>query len=108
MTLQEAIMPVSWYAISESRGNNKFILNVAEPISYNADNAYSNSAPWWGKPDGTTPVGQQPTSGDTIFKSYVVTIPDGNYSPPFGGEEGLEKLEDAVNDAHVPSLASLV
>ena len=26
MTMQEAIMPVSWYAISESRGNNKFAI----------------------------------------------------------------------------------
>ena len=41
MTLQEAIMPVSWYAISESRGNNKFRINVAEPIQFNPEAAYA-------------------------------------------------------------------
>ena len=106
MTLQEAIMPVSWYAISESRGNNKFILNVAEPIAYNADNAYSHSGAWWEQPGGGAPApGTGPTSVDIVFKSYIVTIPDGNYSPPFGGEEGLEKLEDAVNDAICKALS---
>lgn len=86
MTIQEAIMPVSWYAISESRGNNKFRINVAEPIGFDPATVYTGGVITW-------------TSEDTEFKSYLVTIPDGNYSPPFGSEEGLEKLVDAVNDA---------
>ncbi len=106
MTLQEAIMPVSWYAISESRGNNKFIMNVAEPVAYNANNAYTDGTNWWAPPPGSpTPKTDPPTSTDTVFKSYIVTIPDGNYSPPFGGEEGLEKLEDAVNEAICKTLS---
>ena len=106
MTLQEAIMPVSWYAISESRGNNNFILNVAEPANFRADAAYKGDA-WWGPdgPGGPVLTSVSPLCLQTVFKSYVVTIPDGNYSPPFGGEEGLEKLEDAVNDAICNSLS---
>ena len=90
MTLQEAIMPVSWYAISESRGNNKFVLNVAEPQA-------TKYVP--GQYPGPPVVVASWLSANVVFGSYVVTVPDGNYSPPFGGEEGLEKLEDAVNDA---------
>lgn len=97
MTLQEAIMPVSWYAISESRGNNKFRINVAEPIAFQPDEAYTKQ-PYW-TPIGQPTTAQPPKASETEFKSYVVTIPDGNYSPPFGGEEGLEKLEDVINDA---------
>jgi hypothetical protein len=93
MTIQEAIMPVSWYAISESRGNNKFRINVAEPIGFDPVTAY-----------GSGFVVPYPLSQTTEFNSYLVTIPDGNYSPPFGTEEGLEKLVDAVNDAMCQAL----
>ena len=96
MTIQEAIMPISWYAISESRGNNKFRINVAEPIQFNPTAAYTGDPYWY---DGTGFTTTAPESINTEFHSYLVTIPDGNYSPPFGGEEGLESLEDAVNDA---------
>ena len=99
MTLQEAIMPVSWYAISESRGNNKFILGVAEPVNFHPEEAYTHKK-WWGNsPDNLNPVTDRPTNFDITFKSYLVTIPDGNYSPPFDSQEGLETLEDAVNDS---------
>ena len=95
MSIQDAIMPVSWYAISESRGNNKFCIDVL-------DVATADALAGEGTNCNEEDVSCCPQEARI---SVNVTIPDGNYTSPFESEKaGLPNIVDAVNNAMMIAL----
>lgn len=98
MSIQDAIMPVSWYAISESRGNNKFCIDVLDVATANA----------WANDQPVTPLCNEADVSCCPQEARIsvnVTIPDGNYTSPFESEKaGLPNIVDAVNNAMMIAL----
>ena len=98
MSIQHAIMPISWYAISESRGNNKFSIDVIDVSAGTLVYPGSGGASGESCEDISNAVA--PGAAGHIYKTVNVTIPDGNYTSPFEGDvAGLPNIVDAVNKA---------
>tara|TARA_B100001287_G_C22669622_1_gene524637 strand:- start:826 stop:2328 length:1503 start_codon:yes stop_codon:yes gene_type:complete len=102
MSIQDAIMPISWYAVSENRGNNKFCIDVIDVSAGTL--AFSGSGGASGASCEEISNKNQ-ASGGAIYKTVNVTIPNGNYTSPFESERaGLPNIVDAVNDAMMIAL----
>ena len=101
MSIQDAIMPVTWYAISESRGNNKFCIDVVDvsagTFAFDSADAVVGASCEY--------IEAVSTHAGPIYKTLSVTIPDGNYTSPFESEKaGLPNIVEAVNDAMMIAL----
>lgn len=105
MSIQDAIMPISWYAISESRGNNKFSIDVVDVSAGTQVWGSGSNAIDASSCDEISAVNTSPPTAGSIYKTVNVTIPDGNYTSPFEGDvAGLPNIVDAVNKAMMIAL----
>ena len=91
ITLQQAQLPISWYAISEANGNNKFKFKVAMPEILDIegyDYFYKNPC-----------VNIEDYTNSIIEKDILITIPDGNYYKNLGYDTYSGSIGYAINNA---------
>lgn len=91
ITLQQAQLPIAWYAISEANGNNKFKLKVAMPEILDIegyDYFYKNPC-----------VNIEDYTNSIIEKDILITIPDGNYYKNLGYDTYSGSIGYAINNA---------
>ena len=91
MSMSDAQIPFTWYSVSQARGNNTFRLKVALPEKLK-DPAYGYDYFY------KTPGGD-PSLDEVCVGVIPITIPDGNYKPGLGEDDGPGTIGFAINHA---------